>query len=312
MKILITGPLGQDGTILTELLQNKHELFGVCRITTPTEMIESHKKKFNIDLFNSELSDSDNVNNIITKIKPDVIINFAGETDVINPWDNPLSNFEQNFKIPTNLLNSISKINRDIFFFQSSSSLMYGRSKQKLINEESSTSPMYPYGVSKLSAHNLLKEYRNNFDIKCCSGIFFNHESTYRNKRFVTKKLSTQVSKILNGSKEKIKLFDLNYYRDISHAEDFMSGVQLIIENYINNDFIFSSGEETNYLELSKRFFQLYNLDFYGYIDYTESNNNLNYYNIIGDNSRLKSIGWEPKYDNDKLIIDMINKELNK
>lgn len=312
MKIMITGPLGQDGTILTELLQNNHKLYGVCRLQTPINRLKEHSKKYNIELLLSNLSDINYVDHLIKVVKPDVVVNFAGETDVVDPWGDVFKTYEQNFIIPVNILKSISKYNRDIFFFQSSSSLMYARSNEKIINENSKTSPMFPYGVAKLSSHNILNEYRIKYGIKGCSGIFFNHESVHRNKKFITKKLSTLIYRILNGGNDKIKLHDLNFYRDVSHAEDFMNGVKLILEGSIDDDFIFSSGISTNYLDFSKKFFHLHNLDFYNYIDYTESNNYQNDYNIIGDSSKLKSIGWSPKYTVDKLILDIINKELKK
>jgi GDPmannose 4,6-dehydratase len=271
--------------------------------------LNEFKKKHQINLISTELCDFNSVESLIKKIKPDVIINFAGETDVINPCNNVLKTNEQNFLIPLNLLNAIKEYNRDIYFFQSSSSLMFARSNDYIINENSKPSPMYPYGITKLSSHYLLNEYRMKFNIKGSSGIFFNHESTYRSQKFITKKISILINKILNGYNEKIKLFDLNFNRDISHANDFMNGVKLIIENKINDDFIFSSGKSTNFLEFSKKFFSLHNLNFSDYIDYIDSNNYVENYNIIGDNTKLKSIGWLPKYDIDELILDMINKE---
>ena len=88
-----------------------------------------------------------------------------------------------------------------------------------------------------------------------------------------------------------------------------MRGVKLILENEINDDFIFSSGESTNMLELSKNFFTLHNLNFYDYIDYYDDGDYPNDYDLIGNNTKLKSIGWEPKYDINYLITDMVNKE---
>lgn len=311
MKILITGPLGQDGIILTELLQDNNELHGVCRYQTPLEKIMDHKKKYNINLIPSDLSDIKSVEILIKNIQPEIIINFAGETDVINPWGDVNSTYNQNFIIPYNILETISKQNRDIFFFQSSSSLMYARSNEYIINENSKPSPMFPYGVTKLSVHHLINEYRLKYNLKCSSGIFFNHESVHRGKKFITKKLSMLISKILNGGNDKISLFNLNFNRDVSHANDLMNGVKLIIENGINEDFIFSSGESTNFLEFSKKFFTVNNLDFNKYIDYSDNNDYINEYNIIGDNSKLKTIGWSPKYGIDDLILDMITKEKN-
>ena len=89
-----------------------------------------------------------------------------------------------------------------------------------------------------------------------------------------------------------------------------MNGLKIIIDNKIDDDFIFSSGVSTNILEFSKTFFSLHNLNFNDYIDYTDSENYVNDYNIIGDNTKLKSIGWEPKYNINDLILDMVNKEL--
>lgn len=308
-KVLITGPLGQDGTILTKMLENDFELYGACRLLTPIERLQTHSKKYKIELCLSDLTNLDSVDVLIQTIKPDIIVNFAGETDVINPWGNISQTFEQNFTIPSNILTSIVKNNRDIFFFQSSSSLMYGRSKKMIVNEDDKYNPMYPYGISKLCSHNLLNEFRKTYNIKGSSGIFFNHESFYRGSKFITKKLSKLVNEIMNGKPNKIRLFNLDFNRDISHADDFMRGVKLILENEINDDFIFSSGESTNMLELSKNFFTLHNLNFYDYIDYYDDGDYPNDYDLIGDNTKLKSIGWEPKYDINYLITDMVNKE---
>jgi GDPmannose 4,6-dehydratase len=309
-KILITGPLGQDGIVLTKLLEDKFELFGVCKMLTPIQRLNEHSKNHKIKLCLSDLTNQESVDILIQTINPDIIINFAGETNVINAWDNISQTFEQNFKIPSNILTSIVKYNKDIFFFQSSSSLMFGRSDSHIISEADKYDPMYPYGISKLCAHNLLNEYRKNYNIKGCSGIFFNHESFYRSEKFITKKISKLIARIINGDIDKIKLFNLNFNRDISHAEDFMRGVEIIIENSINDDFVFSSGVSTNMLELSEKFFKLHNLNFYDYIDYNDNMNYPNEYNLIGDCTKLKSIGWEPKYSINDLILDMVDKEI--
>jgi GDP-D-mannose dehydratase len=97
-KVLITGPLGQDGIILTKLLQNDFELFGVCRMLTKIDRFNEHKKKYNINLLLSELGDINYVDHLIKNIRPDIIVNFAGETDVINPYKDTNITYEQNFE----------------------------------------------------------------------------------------------------------------------------------------------------------------------------------------------------------------------
>ncbi len=310
-RILITGPLGQDGKIITEQLRNYYDLFGVCRIQTPSQVLADHQKRYGIRLLMSDLANLNSVDCLLQNVKPDIIINFAGETDVLDPWSDVNKTFEQNVTIPLNLLNSIVKLNRDIFFFQASSSLMYARSKDLIINEKSNFCPLLPYGISKLTAHNFVNEYREKFSLKACSGIFFNHESFHRSEKFLSKKLSKLVSSIIQGRPYEISLYDLNYYRDISHAEDFMEGVKLIIDSRINDDFVFSSGESTHVLEFCKRFFTLHNLEFEDYVDYTDSDTYEHQYQIIGDNSKLKSLNWLPKHNTDSLILEMVDKELN-
>lgn len=305
-KILITGPLGQDGTILTKLIGEKHDVVGICLPNTDLGRIYKQQNEFNIQILSSDLTNYSQTRELVDKISPDVIINFAGITNVINPFNDIENIYKQNCQIPLNLLNSIVEINPDIYFFQSSSSLMYARSIEEIINENSAFAPLYPYGITKLYIHNMINEYRLKYNIKSCSGIFFNHESKYRGDMFVSKKVSNLVKKILSGNINKLKLFDLNIYRDISHAEDFMSGVEIIIENKINDNFIFSSGNLTNMYDFVKLFFSLNDLNFEEYIDYSDSNNYPDYYKISGDNSKLKSIGWSPKYDINKLITDMI------
>ena len=310
-KILITGPLGQDGTILTKILNKDYKLFGVCRTNTDFKRLREHKEQHDIELFCLNLCDLLQVEQLLKDIKPDIIVNFAGETNVIEPWKDTNKTYEQNFLIPSNLLKNIVNLELNSFFFQSSSSLMFARSKDDVINENSAYNPMYPYGISKLSAHLLMKEYRIKYGLKCSSGVFFNHESSLRGEKFVTKKVCNFIKKINAGEDIKLNLFDLNIYRDISHAYDFMSGVKLILDNQINDDFIFSSGKLTNMLHLVKLFFDYNNIYFEKYVNYSESiieNSAIDSdYRISGDNSKLKSIGWSPKYDTIDIIKEMSN-----
>jgi GDPmannose 4,6-dehydratase len=150
----------------------------------------------------------------------------------------------------------------------------------------------------------LVNEYRKKFNIKCSSGIFFNHESPYRNEKFLSKKVSNFVKKILLGEDLKINLNNLNIYRDISHAEDFMKGVKIIVENKVNEDFIFSSGELISMKKFVNLFFEMFNLNFEDYLIYSEENNET--YKIYGDNSKLKSLGWNPEFRIEDLVRQMV------
>jgi GDPmannose 4,6-dehydratase len=309
-KVLITGALGQDGTLLTELLLDEFIIFGVCKPDTDNNRINLHKSNYNIELYSIDLTNYNETYDLINTLKPDIIVNFAGVTDVMNPWEDIDNTYKQNCQIPSNILKSISKVDNKIYFFQSSSSLMFARSNQNEINENSALSPMFPYGVTKTYSHNLLNEYRIKYGIRGCSGIFFNHESPQRSDIFLSKKLAKFISKILKGENIKLNLFDLNNYRDISHAKDFMRGVKLIITSQVDDDFIFSSGKLTNLLEFTTQYFKQFNLEINQLVNYVDNNKSPDY-KIYGDNSKLKSLGWEPEYTIESLINEMVNNEIN-
>jgi len=309
-KILITGIFGQDGTILSNLVKQNYEVIGVVKQGTSDEKINQYLKDYNIKIHSIDLLDFNSTDRVIKNESPDVIVNFAGHTDVIDAWDNPSKTLLFNSLIPLNIMESIKNFSNEIFFFQSSSSLMYGNSNEYIINEKSTFSPIYPYGISKLQTHILLNEYRKKYNLKCSSGIFFNHDSHYRNEKFLSKKIAKFVVSILNGYDGKLNLGDLTSYRDISHANDFMFGVKLVVDNKINEDFVFSSGASTQILDFVKLFFNLTNLDFKKYVLFEKSLFRDFDYNIIGDCSKLKSFGWLPKHDIKSLVLDMVQTEI--
>jgi len=211
--------------------------------------------------------------------------------------------------LPINILEVLKNFNKDIFFFQSSSSLMYSGLENEIVNENSKFSPIYPYGINKLYVHNLINEYRKTFGLNLCSGIFFNHESFYRNENFLSKKVSRFIGEILNGSKKKLILGGLESYKDISHAEDFMNGVKLIIDNNLNDNFIFSSGNKIKTFDFVNLFFKTYNLNMLDYVEVDDNHNRKETISIYGDNKKLISKGWDIKYSLTDLVKNMVENE---
>lgn len=309
-KILIIGPLGQDGNLLCSILpKNEYEIWGICKPDTNDSRIDTFREKYSINIVKSDFTEYKNVKTCLSEIKPNIIVNFAGLTNVFNPWENLDNIYELNCKLPLNVLRYISENNTNIFFVQSSSSLMYGNSNQIKIDEKSPLSPLYPYGITKAFVHNYIQEFRKKYNVKCSSLILFNHESPYRNENFLSKKLAIFIAKILKGESETLQLGNLSAIKDISHAYDFMVGLKMIIEKKINDDFVLSSGVRIKTYDFVERFFNLYNLDMQKYVKFVpdERNETLN---IFGDNTKLKKIGWQPKYDVNKLINEMVNYEL--
>jgi GDPmannose 4,6-dehydratase len=147
--------------------------------------------------------------------------------------------------------------------------------------------------------------------MKCSSGIFFNHESQYRGEKFLTKKVAKFISKIIKGGEGVLKLGDLSSKRDVSHAIDFMSGVKHIIDNELNDDFIFSSCKLTSTKELVELFFSKYGLDMNNFVVQDVSLIRKEDLCIYGDNTKLMLTGWKPKKNLNDLVVDMVEFELN-
>lgn len=310
-KILIIGALGQDGTLLSSILpKNKYEIYGVCKINSKQSKVDYHINNFNTNIIYSDFTNYESVKSILDVINPDIIVNFAGITNVFNAWSDSENLLIQNCLIPINILNYLKDENPNIFFFQALSSLMYA-SVSGPVSELSSHNPMYPYGISKSFVHNSIKEYRKTFNLKCASGIFFNHESQFRGENFIGKVVSKFVAQILKGNDGKLNLGNLNTLRDVSHAEDFMMGVKLIIENEITDDFIFSSNSLVRTRDYIMKFFKNFDLNYQDYVTEDLSKVRTSEPEIYGINEKLMSIGWEPRHTLDDLTKEMVNYELN-
>jgi GDPmannose 4,6-dehydratase len=303
-RALILGSKGQDGQFLSEkLLLDGYEVFGV--IKPNTNLLQ--KNTISLDL-----TDIKNVEFIISKVKPTHIFNFAGVSDVFNPYDNLEFSYQQNCLIPQNFLNSILKIDKTIRFFQSSSSLMYGRSTINKINEETPTSPIYPYGITKLYSHNLIKEYREEFDLFCSSGIFFNHDSEKRGNKFLTQKIILGIKDILNKKTNTIKLGNIDVHRDISYAGDFMDAVKLMMESNNPTDYVLGSEKLTSIREFIEKSFNYVGLDYKNHIeqdkDFIRTKNDII---LVSDITKIKNnLGWKTTKNIDDIIKIMINDKI--
>jgi len=303
-RALILGSKGQDGQFLSEkLLLDGYEVFGIIKPNT------NSLQKNTISL---DLTDIKNVEFIISKVKPTHIFNFAGVSDVFNPYDNLEFSYQQNCLIPQNFLNSILKIDKTIRFFQSSSSLMYGRSTINKINEETPTSPIYPYGITKLYSHNLIKEYREEFDLFCSSGIFFNHDSEKRGDKFLTQKIILGIKDILNKKTNTIKLGNIDVHRDISYAGDFMDAVKLIMESNNPTDYVLGSEKLTSIREFIEKSFNYVGLDYKNHIeqdkDFIRTKNDII---LVSDITKIKNnLGWKTTKNIDDIIKIMINDKI--
>jgi GDPmannose 4,6-dehydratase len=252
-KALITGVTGQDGAYLAEFLLKKgYEVHGIKRRSSlfNTDRIDHlykdlHEKGVKFVLHYGDLTDSTNLIRIIQEVQPDEIYNLAAQSHVKVSFETPEYTANADAIGTLRILEAIRILNltEKTKFYQASTSELYG-----LVQEvpQSETTPFYPrspYGVAKLYAYWITKNYREAYNMFACNGILFNHESPIRGETFVTRKITRAVAKISLGLQDKIYLGNLDAQRDWGHAKDYVEGMWLMMQQTQADDFVLATGE---------------------------------------------------------------------
>ena len=221
MKAFITGVSGQDGAYLAELLLSKgYEVHGTVRRSSSIntvridDLISQFSKDDRFVLHYSDLLDSSSLTNLILNIQPDEVYNLAAQSHVAVSFSNPIFTTQVGTLGSISLLEAVRNANKEIKFYQASSSEMYGGTSKEMLNENSKFDPKSPYAASKVFAHEITKIYRDSYGIFGVNGILFNHESPLRGETFVTRKISRAVGRISVGLQEKLTLGNLDASRD--------------------------------------------------------------------------------------------------
>lgn len=308
MKALILGCLGQDGSYMTELLASKgYEVYGIIKPGTQAHRIEWLKSLAPIKTYSIDILEKEELYNLIQFVRPDEIYNFAGVSNVFDPWENLDFIYELNARVPQYIMECILKIDKGIKFFQASSCLVFGKDESGSQSEATPRNPIHPYGITKLYADNLVKEFRETFGLNCRSGIFFNHESPRRGLDFFTKKITTQVKEIKAGTRERIKVGDLSAVRDYGYAPDFMEAAHLTMQSD-PTDYVIGTGQTISMMEFLTNCIFFAGLEPYGFIDidkslYRKSDTSL----LVADTAKIHHLlGWRPKHNIDDIIKIMM------
>lgn len=323
MKAFITGINGQDGSYLAELLINKnYEVHGTIRRSSSinTEKIDhliSNHQGDNLFLYYSDLLDSSSLTNLISNIRPNEVYNLAAQSHVAVSFQNPLFTTETSTVGPLSLLESIRNIDKDIKFYQASSSEMYGGAERVALNEESKFDPKSPYAAAKVFAYDISKIYRESYDMFATNGILFNHESPRRGETFVTRKISKAVGRISVGIQSKLTLGNLEAFRDWGFAGDYVEAMWRILQHDKPEDWVIATGETHSVSEFVKEAFSYVDLKESDYVATSEKYyrpNEVEY--LLGDPSKAESrLGWKPNVmfkDLVKLMVENDIKEAKK
>lgn len=246
---LITGVTGQDGSFLSEFLLGKgYDVHGTIRRSSVDfrERIAHLEGNSHFHLHYADLGDSMSLIQVIGKVRPDEIYNLAAQSHVQVSFDAP--EFTANVDA-TGVLRVLEAVRLcglagSCRIYQASTSELYGKVEEVPQNEKTPFHPYSPYAVAKLYAHWIVKEYREAYNMFCCSGILFNHESERRGETFVTRKITLAAARIAQGKQEKLYLGNLSSLRDWGYAKDYVECMWLMLQNEKPEDFVIATGEQ--------------------------------------------------------------------
>lgn len=315
----ITGITGQDGYYLSKLLLEKgYEVHGTIRRASSINtvridgLISEFGKNKQLKLYYSDLLDPSSLNNLIKTILPDEVYNLAAQSHVAVSFENPIYSTQTGTIGPLSLLDAIKNSDKEIKYYQASTSEMYGGLKKEPLNEESIFNPRSPYAAGKLFAHNLTKIYRDSYSLFCVNGILFNHESPLRGETFVTRKITKAVGRIHLGLQSKLTLGNLEASRDWGYAGDYVEGMWKMLNHPEPNDWVLATGKTYRVDEFAKLAFEYFDLNYKDYIETSSKYyrpNEVEY--LLGDPRKANTeLGWSAKLDFKKLVEVMVENDL--
>ncbi len=338
-RALITGITGQDGAYLAELLLSKgYEVHGIKRRASlfNTDRIDhlyqdKHRNDVNFFLHHGDLTDATNLIRIIQEVQPNEIYNLGAQSHVKVSFEIPEYTANSDAVGTLRLLEAIRilKLEKKVKFYQASTSELYGKVQESPQSENTPFYPRSPYGVAKLYAYWIVKNYREAYGMYACNGILFNHESPLRGETFVTRKITRAVAKISLGLQEKMYIGNLNAQRDWGHARDYVEGMWLMLQQEKPEDYVLATGVTTTVRDFCSMAFNEVGIA----IKWEGKNNqekgidkstgkvlvevDPNYYRptevdlLIGDATKAKEqLDWEPKVTVSLLVKEMVSSDV--
>ena len=315
---LITGITGQDGSYLAELLLDKgYEVHGIVRRVA----LEDERHRLwrlreilkDINLHAGSLESYASLFNIILKIKPVEVYHLAAQSYVGYSFEDEFSTLNININGTHYLLSAVKEFaDSKIKFYFAGSSEMFGKVKTVPQNEETVFNPRSSYGISKVTGYYLTKNYREAYKLHASNGILFNHESPRRGFEFVTRKISHAVARIKKGSKEKLKLGNINAKRDWGHAKDYVEAMWLMLQKDSPGDYVIGTGEEHSVKEFAEKAFSHVGLNYKDHIIIDQKlMRPAEVDTLLANYSKAKkNLKWKPKTSFKDLVQAMVETDL--
>lgn len=334
---LITGITGQDGSFLAELLLDKgYDVHGTIRrsSTDYRERIAHLEGKPHFHLHYADLGDSMSILQVVGKVRPDEIYNLAAQSHVQVSFDAPEFTADVDATGVLRILEAVRQcgLTETCRIYQASTSELYGKVEEVPQNEKTPFHPYSPYAVAKLYGYWIIKEYREAYNMFCCSGILFNHESERRGETFVTRKITLAAARIAQGKQDKLYLGNLSSLRDWGYAKDYVECMWLILQNKKPEDFVIATGEQHSVREFCYLAFKYVGIEL-EFVGEGENEKGIDkatgrvlvevskdFYrptdvvNLWGDPSKAKAeLGWNPtKTSFEQLVKIMVDADMAK
>jgi GDPmannose 4,6-dehydratase len=316
-RALITGLTGQDGSYLAEILVDlKYEVHGLVRRVA----LEDPQHRFNriqhlldrITLHPASLESYPSIFNVISRNQFDECYHLAAQSFVAESFADGFSTMNTNINGTHYMLAALRELQPNCKFYFAGSSEMFGKAREVPQNETTPFHPRSPYGISKVAGFDLTRNYREAYGMFCVSGILFNHESPRRGFEFVTRKITSAVPRIKNGTQKELRLGNLEARRDWGHAKDYVRAMHLMLQRDEPDDFVVASGESHTVREFCELAFAEAGLDYQEFVVQDEQ-----FYrpaevdSLIGDASKARAeLGWQPEFGFRALVEDMVRSDL--
>jgi GDPmannose 4,6-dehydratase len=310
-RALISGINGMDGSHLAELLLSKdYEVFGIERRKAIEERSNTTHISDKIHYLKGDLADQNSLVRCLKEAEPHEIYNLAAQSFVEDSWDTPEAIANTTGLGVLRMLESIREYgNKDMRFYQASSSEMFGKMVENPANENTPFYPRSPYGVAKLYGHWICNNYRESYGMYNCSGILFNHESERRGKQFVTRKITSGIAKIHLGFADTLALGNLKASRDWGYAPDYVEGMWRMLQQDQPDDYVLATGETHTIEEFLDEAFRLIGIDDWSKYVIKDPK----FYRpaevdvLNGDYTKAKEIlGWQPTTTFKEIVNKMV------
>ena len=309
MRALITGITGQDGSYLADLLLEKgYEVYGMVRRSSVENFSRIEHIRDKLKFVQADLLDQLSIIDAVKESRPDEIYNLGAMSFVPTSWKQPVLTGEFTGIGVTRMLEAMRHMDKNIKFYQASSSEMFGKVREVPQKETTPFHPRSPYGVAKAYGHYMTVNYRESYDMHCSSGILFNHESPRRGLEFVTRKVTYHAAMIKLGLADVLYLGNLDSKRDWGYAKDYVEAMWLMLQQDKADDFVISTNETHTVKEWVETTFKCLDLDWEKYVKLDPqflrpAEVDL----LVGDSSKAeKVLGWKPKVNFKKLVEIMV------